>query len=376
MIKLLLNAGIPETRGGIFTCLKTIIKYLNKECYEISLVYYSDQVLADYEQAFYNLNPGLTIYRLPSFSIKNLTTGRFFNAVQHLFAQYKFDILHSHDTFASAYLFKQAKKNNIPLRIMHSHNTKYSNTIPKSLRNKFLYTLTENAVTHGISCSHGADDFLFKNKPSTVIYNGIDCDKFEFNQSYRHEIRQYYKISNETIVLGNVAAIQPVKNQIFLINLMKKLRKSNCKLILVGSGEDFDFIQQEIIDNQLEDNILLLGQREDTHKLLSAMDIFLFPSLFEGFGISLLEAQVNGLRSLASNCIPDEVGITDLVEFLPIDKEISQEIWVEKIHNYTEVTNRKEYREIVENLGFSSKKFIENLENAYARLMLETKEKL
>ena len=124
------------------------------------------------------------------------------------------------------------------------------------------------------------------------------------------------------MVVGHVGRFIPQKNHSYLLKVFEQIKqlRNNAKLLLVGSGEGQNAIRQKAIAAGISDSIVLVGQREDVHKLYSAMDVLVFPSLYEGFGMVPQEAQYSGLPCIVSDCITREIVVCDqLVTFLPLE---------------------------------------------------------
>lgn len=167
-------------------------------------------------------------------------------------------------------------------------------------------------------------DHLFHLNNTLVLRNGIDISIYK---NYpREELRKQFGISEECFVLGHVGRFNKVKNHTKIVEVfceVKKLRPKS-KLLLVGDGEDMDRIKDMTRACSLENDVIFTGARDDVPKLLSLMDCFIFPSLYEGLGIVLIEAQASGLHCVVSNTVPMETTVTDFVYRLPLDLDSSE----------------------------------------------------
>lgn len=187
-----------------------------------------------------------------------------------------------------------------------------------------------------------------------VINNAIDTDRFKYDREIRAAYRKDLHAEDKIVVM-NTARFTYQKNQLFLIDIFEELknRDDRFELVLVGDGELRGELEQKISDLNLTDSVQLLGLRSDIPELLSAADIFLFPSRFEGFGISLLEAQASGLLSFTSKTVvPESVGITDLLTYISLDESPVE--WADMI--YSQFTSRdidrNKYTDIIKEKGF------------------------
>ena len=171
---------------------------------------------------------------------------------------------------------------------------------------------------------------MFGNRPFYLLKNSIDVNKFAFNPISREHIRRRLGIKDE-IVLGHVGLLSEIKNQVFLLDVFEKLVKnsSDYKLILIGDGPHESLLKETIKDYNLNNNVYMLGAINNVNEYLSAFDIFLMPSLFEGFPLTMLECQANGLPCIISDTITKEVDITNLVARLSLDAGF--QAWIDKI---------------------------------------------
>lgn len=168
-------------------------------------------------------------------------------------------------------------------------------------------------------------DRLFHLNNTLVMRNGIDIDSYK-NQP-RAELRKQYGIADDCFVLGHVGRFNKVKNHPKIIEVFQALKQlqPSSKLLLVGDGEDMPKIKQKVAELQLIDDVIFMGARSDVPAMLSMMDCFIFPSLFEGLGIVLMEAQAASLRCIVSDTVPEETTVTDKVIRLPLSS--GAEMW-------------------------------------------------
>ena len=222
--------------------------------------------------------------------------------------------------------------------IAHAHNSTVKSTRIKLMHyiNKLPLSLI---ATDFLACSQSAADWGFKGTPakkrSRVITNGINLDSYKFNPLVRSELRKSLNISHEDIVIGNVGRLSKVKNQKFLIDLVRRMRDEGIKvkLLLIGEGADRKMLEELAKSYELENEIYFLGLRKDINLLLNVIDIFVLPSLHEGLPFVCIEAQANSLPMLVSDTVSKEVAITDKVHFQSLDAPLGK--WIEDIRNLT-----------------------------------------
>lgn len=286
---------------------------------------------------------------------------RYIKDLNHFFKEYKeYKIIHCHMESIGFIAFLIAKKNGISVRIAHSHNTDVEKTM-KGFLKKILMQPFKYVSTVRYACSRKAGQFEFKKKPFEVIPNGIHIDTFSFDEKIRKKMRKELKIEDK-YVLGHVGRFCVQKNHSFLIDTFASVHKvyKDTVLLLIGTGELEEEIKRKVKAEHLEDAVLFLGTRKDVNCLYQAMDCFVFPSLFEGLGIVLIEAQASGLPTIASSCVPDEVMVSPSIIQLPLQKEQ----WKDAILRFK--NQKRTYQKMGEELlQYDSKKVAALLQQHY-----------
>ena len=212
-----------------------------------------------------------------------------------------------------------------------------------------------------LSCSKEAGKRMFNDKEFIVINNGVDFKKFSFNEDFRKEIRSKYDIKDEDIIIGHVGHDCIEKNYPFLMSVIKNVveKNSNVKLLLVGNLDKSDTVKELIKNNNLENNVIFTGLVSDVYKYYSAMDMFLLPSISEGFPVTLVEAQASGLPCVVSDVITQETKISDIIYFLKLEENI----FVDKIINIINKNNDR--KNIILDNGYDIRNTTESLINFY-----------
>ena len=166
-------------------------------------------------------------------------------------------------------------------------------------------------------------DKIFNKGKVNILNNAIDLDKFKYNEELRKQKRKELNISDDTIVIGHIGRFVAQKNHRFLIEIFNDLHKinNNTKLLLIGQGPLEDEMKNLTNKYKISDYVIFLGQRNDVNDLYNAMDIFALPSLYEGLGMVLIEAQCSGIKCIASSVVPKDVCITENINFLDFDSE-------------------------------------------------------
>ena len=243
---------------------------------------------------------------------------------------------------------KVAKKYGIERRIIHSHNSQNMDNWLRGLLHKWNKRQIGEIATDFWACSDGAARWFYNGETlqkAIVIHNAIDVERMRFDEQKRNAIREKYGWTDK-YVLGNVGRLHFQKNQTFAIEVFEQFHKTNPKsvLVLVGRGEDEQMLKDKVAKVELNGSVFFVGVQSNIQAWLSAFDLFLFPSRFEGLGIAALEAQVNGLTTISSKkVIPEEVKMND--NFYFFDLEAGAEAWSRQIEEIKSV-ERVDYREV------------------------------
>lgn len=308
-------------RGGIETMIMNHYRAIDRTKIQFDFLVHR-QERGDYDDEIEQL--GGHIYR--AFPIRPWKYIQYFKWLKDFFYKNNdYIAIHAHIQENSGFVFKVASKFNIKTLISTSHTAGYGidYKYPFRLYAKFYLN---RYCSHKIACGKMAGEHLYgKNSEFIVIHNAIDVAKFKYNVNVRNKIRHKLNIENKFII-GNVARFHKGKNHKFIVDIFYEIYKQdkNCCLVLVGDGEEFETIKSKVESLGLTTNVLLLGVRNDVNELLQAFDILLFPSLFEGIPVSIIEAQAAGLPSILSDTIDNETAITSNVEFHSLEAPISE----------------------------------------------------
>ena len=230
-----------------------------------------------------------------------------------------------------------AKLAGIPVRIAHSHNTKSEHGIAGVIRD-FLKWPLKKVATHFFACGEMAAKWLYgdsflKAGKVIVLPNVIETTRFVYNETLRQEMRDKLCLSPSASLIGCTARFDVQKNHTFLIDVFKEINKlvPESRLLLVGNGPLYQQIVDKIDDLGLRDKVILTGVIPNVADYEQAMDVYVMPSLFEGLPLSVIEAQISGLRCFVSDNVPSETDISGLVDFIPLAKGADQ--WARQIVN-------------------------------------------
>lgn len=361
MVKItrVLHIVTTMNRGGLETMLMNYYRYIDHTKVQFDFLVHRD-FESDYDKEILSL--GGKIYHLPRLNPLSMDyrkqLDKFFKEHQ------EYEIIHVHQDCLSSIALKYAKKNDIPIRIAHAHNTGQDKNIKYLVKSFYMRSISKYA-THLFACGIEAGDWMFRGSDYTVLNNAIDIKKFIYNENIRDEIRNRFNIAKNEIVIGHVGRFNFQKNHEFLINIFNEMHKlvSNSKLMLIGIGNLQNLIKEKVKELGLEDNVLFLGNRSDVNELMQAMDIFVFPSHYEGLPVTLIEAQASGLPIIKSNSISEQCVITPNVYSLSLSDNVQK--WSQKILETYKDYQRNDTSSYIKDAGFDIERNAKWLQNLY-----------
>ena len=271
-------------------------------------------------------NLGGKIYTCPKYTGKNHI--QYCKWWKNFFAEHpEYKVIHGHVRSTASIYLKIAKKYGV-ITIAHSHSTSNGSGISAIVKGIMQLPIRKQA-DFLFACSDKAGKWLFGEKTITqqnyyMIPNGVDLKRFEFDINKRNQMRMTLGIKEDMMILGHIGRFSKPKNHKFLLNVFNHYHKinSNSKLLLVGDGELFESIKQHINQLGISDAVIMTGSKQNTEDYYQVMDIFLFPSLWEGLPVSVVEAQANGLQCIISDVITHDVDLTALIQYLPLDEKL------------------------------------------------------
>ena len=248
------------------------------------------------------IESGCRYYKLPP--RKDILV--YYNALRKLCIGY--DVIHVHANSATSVLeLMAAKRAGVPRRIHHNHTSK---TLHPFL-NKILHPLFVRLYTDAIACSEAAGEWLFGKGNFIVMPNAIDIDKFKYKEQTRKLMRDEFGFKENEIVVGHIGKFMDAKNHEFLIKFFARYHSNHhqSKLMLVGDGAWRPRIEKWVADSGCAEAIILAGLRSDISAIIQAFDVFVFPSIYEGLPLTVLEAQASGLPCIISSNVTKAVDI-------------------------------------------------------------------
>lgn len=336
MIRVLHIMGCADA-GGISSVVLNYYRFLDR-------VRFHFDIALTVSEAGQNANAlaelGAQIVFLP---LKSQGLLAFQRALEKLLQDGEYDAVHVHESETCYVALRVAKKLGIPCRIAHAHTTSPWEGVKGEFRRLSGCLLNYYYATHIIGCGQLAGERVFgkRNMSRTkalVLPNAVDTERFAFSAAVRQQVRKELGLEGKYVV-GMVGRLTDEKNYPFAISLMAQLCAQNPRAILVvaGNGPNEAMICDLIAREQLEDRVIMLGRRKDVERLYQAFDLFLMPSLSEGYPVAAVEAMASGLPVLLSDTITAELKFCSGVTYLSLNRPKE---WLERILFWQEDGNR------------------------------------
>lgn len=361
----ILQVGLSYNPGGIESFVMSYYRQLAEKGVRFDFISMFPQLA--YEEEILRL--GGKVYHLADARRRPMLFQRQFHKILQ---NGQYDAVHVNMLSAANILpLIAAYRTGVPKVIAHSHNT----DSPGMVRN-LLHQINKRKIgkyaTDYFACSKKAGKWLFSKKiiengDCIIVHNAIDVESFLYNEQLALEVKKELGIEKK-LVIGHVGRFEEQKNHKFLMEVFRKVveKRKDAVLLLIGEGELKKDIKKVVQHYGLGKNVKFLGVRNDVPRLWQAIDIFLFPSLFEGLPIVAVEAQAAGVSSLLSDSITKEVKITDQVEFFSLEK--SPEEWAKKLLQLPEKKSEENNRQIYawfSDKGYEIKGAAEELSKRY-----------
>lgn len=361
MVKVLIITTVEVGYDGLTNHILSYVEGMDKSDIEIDLV--SARGIDPKIESKLNMVGFNSIYRL---EYRDTNQIKYMHELSNLIKKNKYDIVHAHGNSATLAIdMAAAMFGGCKVRIAHSHNTRCEHqTI-----NKILKPFFSLLYTQGFACGVDAGKWLFKKNDYVVIPNGKKIDDYLFDEKKRVEFRNELNLKEGIVAIGNVAAFVKKKNHVFLLNVFKCLvdKDSQYELFLFGiDGDALTETLETIKALNLDDKVHYMGTKDNIPDYLNAMDIMVLPSQFEGFPISAIEWQINGLPCLLSDTITKDCNITGNVAYVPIDE--GYEPWVSALQSPKYRCNNN-IKETFCDAGFDIETNAKNLKKMYFELL-------
>ena len=325
MIKVLHFVSVPARWSGVMSVIMNYYRHLDRSRIQFDFLCFI-HCEDSYEEEIEKL--GGRVFFISKPGVFNGAKKEIENFLQRHKGEYQW--IHNHEIYLTFLLKPLAARMGIQNFIVHCHATQYSDRLFPAIRNSVLCLPIHFMKCTRIACSREAGEFLYGKSmldrgKAIILSNAIECKKYEFNLQQRNLIRKQLEISEQTIVIGHVGRFVQQKNHELLLDIFKEccLKSSNARLLCIGDGMLLEKMKEKAARLKIADKVIFMGKRDDVEFLLNAMDIFVLPSHFEGFPVSLVEAYCNGLPCIISDTIADELvgeGIRRISLNEPIEK--------------------------------------------------------
>ena len=359
----ILVLGLSSDRGGIENYILNLYKNIDNTKLQFDFLVKED-LCEDYKELVNSL--GGQIFVVGTFKRDICKVWSYLSA---LYKDNLYEKIYVNMSYAPALIYIiPAIHSGLKVLFLHSHASDDIRKIPHYIfRILFYKILLKNVKCVYMGCSLEACKWqygknVFKREKMHVINNAVDYNRFKYSEQKRNAIREKFGIPQEAFVIGHVGRFSQEKNHDFIVRAFKEFvtsREKNAYLLLVGDGYLRETIEEKVSKDGLKDRVIFVGGVEDTSPYYSAMDYFWLPSLYEGFPIVVVEAQVNGLRCICSSNVTDKTNILQLVEFQSINS-------IDKWLNIADVnilkSSRLISREKLIESGFDLSNQVENIE--------------
>lgn len=330
MIKVLHISGCGDA-GGISSVIRNYYQFMDHDRvhFDIALT-----VPEAGQNAHALEKMGAKIFFLP---LKSADMKGFHRELTKLLLEGHYNAVHVHESETSFVALRIAKQLGIPCRIAHAHITAPYEGIGSVLRRWAGCLLNYHYASRVIGCGQLAGERIFgkhnmKRPRAMVLPNAVDVSKYAYDPETRTDMRRELQVEGR-YVLGMVARLDYQKNIPFAIDLMHILKDAlpQTVLLIAGNGQDEKMILEKIQRLGLENRVRLLGRRSDVECLYQAFDLFLLPSLFEGYPVAAVEALSSGLPVLMSDQITGELKCFTGVSYLSLREK---QPWIDAIYKW------------------------------------------
>lgn len=294
-------------------------------------------------------------------------------ALHRLFTENKYPLVYSHLNTLSVFPLFAAWRAGIPIRIAHNHSTAGKGELMKNAMKYSLRPFAKVFPTHLCACSRSAGEWLFGKRAMnsgrvTIWQNGINTSRFAYNEDIRNETRKELKLADK-FVIGHAGRFIHQKNHDFLIDVFSEIhkRKSDSVLVLAGNGPLMESMKAKVNQIGINDCVKFLGSINDMERYYNAMDMFIFPSFYEGLGMAAVEAQISGLPVLCSDEVPDEAVICSNIKFLSLSKSAGE--WAEEALKMSDNHVRRDMSTAAREHGFDIKAQADKMTRWYCELL-------
>ena len=358
-IKVLMVLG-GTSRGGAETFAMNTLRMIDRDRFQVDFAV-NEVAENGYTQEIYAF--GSKIHRLPFFKVRNWFS--YVSAWNNLLKENHYDIVHGHVSSSAAVYLKEARRHGCKT-IVHSHSAGYRGSRFEQLVKKLFTKGAKRQADYWFACSNLAAKRVFGSNYAEYKHyydmpNAIITDRYLFDLHSRDKIRESLGLTPEQRVYGHVGSFDPAKNHDFLLDVFAEISRQDpsAVLLLAGNGKRREEIKARAELLHVTDKLIMAGNVDNVNEYMMAMDVMIFPSFFEGFPISVLEAQATGLPVVLSDTITDEVLLTPIA--FPMSLNTDASTWAKKCMETTSSDR------IAMNAPIASSRY--NMKNCVKRLM-------
>lgn len=352
---------------GIFSCIAAYAVSMERKNLELAILATNNPAEEVIERVK-SINCSIAI--IP---YRKQNTGRYIVALYQYLKKSKFDIVHIHGSSAIMGIeLMTAKLAGCKVRIAHSHNT----TCENKRVDRMFRCIFNHSYTHAFACGQDAGKWLFREDNFTVIQNGRNLKKYEYNERKRGYWRKKLSLLDDDFVIGHIGRFNYQKNHEYIIRIFQEvvnLRK-DAQLVLVGTGQNLEKIEAQVHEVGLDKQVHFLGAVNNVDELLSVFDVMILPSRYEGLPIVVIEWQAAGIPCIISDSITDECVITKWVNKLSIEAPAS--VWANTIVNIDipdRNNTKQQIKSDMQKAGYDIEAGSQKLLNLYQEFLDEVK---
>lgn len=350
---------------GIFSCILAYAQAMDRTDLEITILAPNDpeeKILEQIRRA--DCLAAVIPYRKQN-------TKRYILELYRYLKAGRFDIVHVHGSSAMMSIeLLTAWLSGCRVRIAHSHNTSCENKRLDRLLRPIFY----HSFDYAFACGQDAGKWLFKHRKFIVLPNGRDLTKYEYREEYRTVWRKRLEVPSDSLVIGHVGCFNYQKNHEYLIQIFQELTRtvSDAHLVLIGTGENFKNIKEKAEKSGIRGQVHFMGTTDHVGEILSAMDLMLLPSRYEGLPVVVIEWQASGLPCIISDTITEECRLTELVTTRSIEE--SPRMWAETVRHLSlpdRNRTKTEIKETIERAGYEIGSGADRLKQLYRSFLAE-----
>lgn len=354
----ILNVVTYMGRGGLETMIMNYYRQMDRTKIQFDFLVHRE-FKADYDREILEL--GGRIYRISRLIPWNK---KYIHELEKILREHpEYKIIHVHQDCMSGVILKAAKRCGIPVRIAHSHNCGQDKNLKYLIKLHYRKQIPLYA-TEFFACGKAAGEWMFGEREFHVLTNAIDTQKYRYSKITAEKIRKELGIQDK-LVIGHVGRFAPQKNHLFLIEIFSALlkRQSNARLLLIGDGKEYGKIRKKVRALGLMEQVIFAGVRNDVSDLMKGMDVFVFPSLYEGLPVAMIEAQASGLPCVISEAVSSEC---IMAQELVVQKKLndSADTWAKSILEMSKKM-RADYSEEMDKRGYDIKSAAKRMQEFY-----------